>query len=243
MIRAQLKRGVASTPPSKEDFAYERIREAILSGELAAGETLVQTKIARDLGVSAIPVRAAVRRLMAEGLVTQEHYHPPQVAKLAVNELEQVLIIREHLETLAIKEAIPRMIPRQMAALKELLHELEMALQNNDMPRFGILNKRFHLAIYEACPYPLLIQTITDLWDKTDRYRSRTMFTLVPHLAEQSQADHRRLLELIGKGAAEEAAKLTDEHKTRGRRLFLAALSSEQNSPYPVDSHRRVAEE
>jgi DNA-binding GntR family transcriptional regulator len=224
MINTQLNNGVVSVPLSKEDFAYEKIREAILSGDLVAGETLVQTKIARDLGVSVIPVRAAVRRLMAERFVTQEHYHPPKVAKLAINELEETLIIREHLEILATKEAISHMTPTHLVMLKELLHELDVAIQDNDMPRFGVLNKRFHLAIYDACPYRQLVQMITDLWDKTDRSRSRTMFSMVPHLAEQSQADHHRLLEFIENGATDEAARLTDEHKARGRRLFLGVL-------------------
>jgi DNA-binding GntR family transcriptional regulator len=218
------KGGIALAPLSKEDFAYERLREAVLSGELVAGETLVQTEIARKLGVSVIPVRSAVRRLMVEGFVTQERHRPPQVAKLAIRELEEALIIRTHLETLAIKEAIPRITPVHLATIRELLHELEVAIQNSDMPGFGALNKRFHIAIYDACPYRLLVQMIRDLWDKTDRFRSRTMFSMVPHLAEQSQADHRHLVELIERGAGDEAARLTDEHKTRARRLFLAAL-------------------
>lgn len=224
MSEDPFKGGIGSAPLSKEDFAYERLREAVLSGELVAGETLVQTEIARRLGVSVIPVRTAVRRLMVEGLVTQERHRPPQVAKLAVKELEEALIIRSHLEILAVREAIPRVTPAQLATIKALLHELDAAIQQGDMPRFGILNKRFHLAVYDACPYRLLVQMITDLWGKTDRYRSRTMFSMVPHLAEQSQADHRRLFEFIEKGAIEEAARLTDEHKTRARRLFLAAL-------------------
>lgn len=206
---------------SKEEYAYERIREGILSGELTAGETIVQTRMAAKLDVSVIPVRGAVRRLTTEGLIVQEHHRPPSVAKMAVNDLLEARLVREYLETWAIKEAVPRIRSLQLKVITEQLSELERALHNNDMPRFSFLNRRFHLTIYESCPYRLLFQMIKDLWDKTDRFRFRAVFSLIPGLAEQSQADHRRLVKAIEQGAADDAARLNNEHNTRARKLFL----------------------
>lgn len=228
MVRYTVNGDAPQVPSSKEDYAYEQLREGILSGVFLAGETLVQTQIAQKLGISAIPVRAAITRLMAEGLVTRVPHRPPQVAKLAIKELNEALIIRIHLETLALREAIPRMTREHLKQVRRVLRELDVALENRDMPRFGVLNKRFHLLIYEPCPHRLLTQMITDLWDKTDWYRSRTMFNMIPHLAEQSQADHHHLVELIKKGATDDAVRLMDEHKTRARRGFLAALQQQE---------------
>lgn len=213
------------TPPaSKEDFVYETLREAILSGLLKPGDSLVQTEIAQKLGVSSIPVRTAVRRLIAEGLVTQEPYQSPRVSVLSNEGLEEILIIRMHLEVLAAKEAVPRIGPDHLMELRRLVDEMGEALEKRELYHYGYLNKVFHLKTYEACPYPLLQQMIKDLWDNTDRYGSRTMFSSLPGLAEQSHQEHLRLLELIEAGQCDDAVKLLEEHKTRARELFLQSL-------------------
>jgi DNA-binding GntR family transcriptional regulator len=219
----------AASPMSKEDFAYLMLREAILSGQLKAGETLVQTQIADSLGVSPIPIRAAVRRLTSEGLITQEPHHPPKVSTLSTDGLEEILLVRMHLETLAIREAIPHITSDSdlLSEVKELMGSMEQALRDEDMPAFGALNKRFHLTLYEACPYPLLKQMIRDLWDNSDRSRSRMVFGLVPGLAAQSQEEHRHLLEMIEDGDAEGAAELMEVHKNRSRKLFFQYLREE----------------
>lgn len=216
-----------TSPMSKEDFAYLVLREAILSGQLQAGETLVQTQIAESLGVSPIPIRAAVRRLTAEGLITQEPHHPPEVSTLSTDGLEEILLVRMHLETLAIREAIPHITPDLLDEVRELMAGMEQALHDEDMPAFGALNKRFHTTLYEACPYPLLKQMIRDLWDNSDRSRARMVFGMVPGLAAQSQKEHRQLLGMIEAGDVEGAAALMEEHKERSRRLFLQYLREE----------------
>lgn len=236
MVRHTVTGKATQVPSSKEDYAYEQLREGILSGVFSSGETLVQTQIAHKLGISAIPVRAAITRLIAEGLVTRAPHRPPQVAKPAIKELKEASLIRMHLETLALREAIPRMTREHLMQVRRVLRELDVTLENRDMPRFGLLNRRFHLLIYEPCSHRLLLQMITDLWDKTDRYHSRTMFSVIPHLAEQSQADHRRLVELIEKGATDDAVKLLEEHKARARRAFLAELQHKEVGPGAAQS-------
>jgi DNA-binding GntR family transcriptional regulator len=231
MARQKVDSHAKHTRASKEDYAYEQLREGIVSGVFLSGETLVQTQIAQQLGISAIPVRAAITRLIAEGLVTRAPHRPPQVAKPAIKELKEAYIIRVHLESLALREAIPLMSAVQLTRVKRVLSELDVALENRDMPRFGALNRRFHLLIYEPCSHRLLLQMITDLWDKTDRYRSRTMFSMVPNLAEQSQADHHRLFALIKRGATDDAVRLMEEHKARAGRVFLGELQQKEVGP------------
>lgn len=219
-------------PVSKEEYAYSVLRDAILSGQLRPGQELVQTEIAQALGISPIPVRGAIGRLIAEGLVVQEPHRTPTVAPLSPDTLEEALVVRMHLELLALELAIPEITPKDLENLERLCDEMEEALHKGDMPRYGVLNKEFHLEIYESCRCSLLKQMIRDLWDKTDRYRSRSMFAAIPHLAEQSQRDHVTLLELIRRGDTEGAVKVLDEHKKRARLLFLDYLRSN-----PTASH------
>lgn len=218
--------GIGKPPVSKEEHAYSVLREAILSGRLKPGQELIQTEIARALGMSPIPVRMAIGRLIAEGLVVQEPHRTPSVAPLSPDILEEVLVIRMHLELLALKLAIPEITPEVLQDLEQLYEEMEEALRNDDMPRYGVLNKEFHLQMYESCRYSLLKQMIRDLWDKSDRFRSRSMFALIPHLAEQSHRDHLMLLELIRRRDTEKAVKLLEEHKGRARLSLLNYLRS-----------------
>ena len=211
-------------PPPREEFVYETVKEAILSGQLAPGDSLVQTEIAQQLGVSHIPLRGAINRLIAEGLVIQEPHRSPKVSQLTAEGFEEILLIRMHLEVLATREAVPHLQPEQLATLRSLVQEMDDALAKEELPTYGILNKRYHLALYEACPYRLLQQMISDLWNNSDRFRSRAMFVLVPSLARQSQRDHVRLLELIEAGDVDEAVDLMEKHKARARSTFVKSL-------------------
>lgn len=215
----------AVLPVSKEDFVYETLRELILSGQLKPNESISQVDIAGKLGVSPIPVRAAMGRLVAEGLMTQKPHYSPQVSALSLQDLEEILTIRAHLEVLATKVTTPFIGPETAAELRLLLDEMSTAIEDRVPHRYGSLNKAFHLKIYEHCPYPLLQQMIKDLWDKADLYRSRSIFTLVLGLTDQSQREHEELLQLMQAGEAELAAKLLERHKARAQRLLLEAAS------------------
>jgi len=215
--------GLAKRPPprSREDFVYEALREAILGGSLKPGQTLSQVHIAEQLGVSASPVRTAVSRLAVEGLMVSEPHRSPRVSDLSKESLDEILVIRMHLEELAAQLAIPRLTESHLVKLHSLMQEMKEALDAHENRRYGVLNKEFHLRIYEACQYPLLCDMIRDLWDKSDMCRSRAMFSLVPGLAEISHAEHLQLLELIEANQTDSAVALLKAHKTRAREMFL----------------------
>ena len=220
-----------ATPPvvSKEDIAYEALKEAIISGKLKPNTVVNQSQVASMLDLSTIPVRSAISRLVSEGLLTQEPHHSPRVSPFSPEQINEVLIIRGHLEILATAEAIPHIGPDELAELRSMVEEMRVALESQDLYRFGTLNKAFHLKTYAFCPLPLLQQMIRDLWAKTDIHHSRSMFIMVPELAYQSHKEHEELLDLIETGNAAAAAELTHRHKTRAMNLFLKALKEMPN--------------
>ncbi len=210
----------AIPPVSREEFAYQQLKNAIMNGQLAPGESLVQTRIAEQLGISPIPVRSAMNRLAAEGLITQSPHRPPQVSTISPKELEEILAIRTHLEVMATMEAIPHIQPHQMAELERLADQMAQVLLNGTFHEYGALNKEFHLKIYESCPFPLLQQMIKDLWDNSDRYRARTMFSLLPELARKSHEEHLQLLKLIKAGDTDNILPLLQAHQVH-HKAFL----------------------
>lgn len=220
------KTGLASLnskpPTSKEDFVYETLKEAIISGQLKPGDELVQTEIARQLGVSHIPIRASIQRLAAEDLVDLETHRSPRVSELSTEGLNEALLIRMHLETLAAKEAFPRIDESDLQTLWQLVKDMDAALAEERFHDYGALNKAFHLALYEPGSYALLKRMIIDLWNNTDRHRSRAIFALDPELAKKSQEDHINLLKLIEAGDFDAAVLLLERHKAQARSAFLA---------------------
>lgn len=210
-------------PTSKEDFVYETLKEAILSGQLKPGDGLVHTDIARQLGVSHIPIRAAIQRLAAEELVDLESHRSPKVSELSPEGINEALFVRMYLETLAAREAFPRLTADNLLLLWQLVDEMNVALTEQKFHQFGVLNKAFHLALYETCPISLLKRMIVDLWNNTDRHRSRAIFSLDPELAKKSQEDHIQMLKLIETGEFASAIELLERHKTRARMTFLNA--------------------
>ncbi|MCY0864841.1 MAG: GntR family transcriptional regulator, partial [Sulfobacillus sp.] len=170
---------------SKTDVVYQELRRRILSGELVAGYRLVIDQLSREFGVSAIPVREAIRRLEAESLVD---YHPnvgAQVSRIDEDTYEEVLTVLARLEGWATALAAPRLTGEDIERLRAIAAEMDAALERADLPRYGELNRAFHQTIRTRCPNRYLIELIEDSAAKLDRVRFN-MFVLVPERARAS---------------------------------------------------------
>ncbi len=211
-------------PQLKEDFAYEMIREAILSGELLPNQQISLSTLAKQLGVSIIPVNHAIRRLISEGLVKQDPHHSPYVEEFSADAVKEVLTIRYHLEELALRESIPFISEKEMADLRDHIKCMDEKVSEHDMHAYGIANRAFHLKIYSYCPYPLLYELIDDLWNKAELNRSRSVFSLVHNMAEHSQEDHQQLLDLIEQKKVEEAIEFLRKHRAYSREKLLEQI-------------------
>jgi DNA-binding GntR family transcriptional regulator len=222
-----------NAPLSREDFAYEAIKEAILSGELLPNQKISLTDLARSLGVSIIPVNNAVKRLTSEGLINQDPHHSPFVAGFSSKAVGEVLTIRYHLEELALREAVPFINGKENETLRCLLDQMDIARRDNDMHLFGRLNRQLHMQIYSYGPYPMLCEMIVDLWNKSELNRSRLVFSVVPDMAGHSHADHAELLDLIQAKDIEGALKVLHRHKNYSRLKLLESLEKLE-----LDEHR-----
>jgi DNA-binding GntR family transcriptional regulator len=211
-------------PQLKEEFAYEMIKEAILSGELLPNQQISLSTLAKQLGVSIIPVNHAIRRLISEGLVKQDPHHSPFVEEFSADAVKEVLTIRYHLEELALKEAIPFIGEKEIAELRNQIDCMEEKVVAHDMHAYGIANRAFHMKIYSYCPYPLLYELIDDLWNKAELNRSRSVFSLVHNMAEHSQEDHQKLLDLVEQKKTDEAIEFLRKHRAYSRKKLLEQI-------------------
>src|SRR5689334_14247719 len=137
---------VTSNGQRTED-AYDRVRSAILDGELPPGGVMSQVALAEELGISRTPLREALRMLQSEGLVDAERNRRVRVAPLSPADLEELYVMRVALEAQAIRLAVPRMSAEDLARLEG--HNAEMAhyAQARDYRRWVIPHQAFHRAL------------------------------------------------------------------------------------------------
>lgn len=211
-------------PLSREDFAYESIKEAIIGGDLLPNQKISLTDLAKNLGVSIIPVNSAIGRLTSEGLIRQDPHHSPYVVEFSAKATKEVLTIRYHMEELALREAIPFIGEQQLKELYLILDEMDNVALKKDNHTFGILNRRFHMQMYMYSLMPMLCDMISDLWNKAELNRCRSVFSLVPNMPEHSQIDHKELLKLISEKKTEEAIEVLRRHKNYSKVKLLKAL-------------------
>jgi DNA-binding GntR family transcriptional regulator len=142
------------------DAVTKALRDMILSGALGIGVQLKQEALAKRFGVSRIPVREALKRLQAEGLVDHTPHQGSIVASQSIDELIETLDIRIGLETRALKLAIPRMAASDHKAARVIMTQYDAS----DSPlEWAELNLAFHLCLYRPCGRPKLVKMIEEL--------------------------------------------------------------------------------
>ena len=198
-------------PATLTHQVVERLRTAILSGQLAGGHVLRQEELAAQLGVSRIPVREALRQLEAEGFVELHPHRGATVAAISPDEVIEIYDIRAALETQALRLAVPHITPAQLAEAAVLLDQIDAA---TEVAAWAELNWRFHLLLYAPAQRPRLLELIKQLHDNVGRYlRSAVAMeqSLEAH-SRPSQKQHRALLAACKKQDVELAATILQDH-------------------------------
>jgi DNA-binding GntR family transcriptional regulator len=196
----------------KSDLAYIRVRELILSGELAPGAVLPQASLAQTIGMSTTPLREALRRLKQEGLVELDAHRDARVRPLDAAEARDLLEMRRNLDPLAASLAARRRTEDDLADVRSALDGLEAL---DAAPSLAQLEShhRFHAAIHRASHNALLVDVLDGLWVKTDRYRRHGLESGRSDEERDARAtEHRRLFEAVRDGDAETAAELMRRH-------------------------------
>jgi DNA-binding GntR family transcriptional regulator len=187
------------------DQVVESLRERIADGQIIPGETLRIESLAREFGISRTPVREAISKLEAQGLVVRRTGYAATVFEPLRPEVLELYEMRTALEPLAARLALPNVT-------LELLHELEelvRAMDNFEAANWYTLNRRFHHALYVASERPFLVSTIDNLIARADPY-IRIYFKA--HDLEQTQRDHRRILAGVQRDDAQELSDAVAGH-------------------------------
>ena len=208
----------SATEPAVDAVSSRRIaaalREAILGGEFAPGERLLQDVIADRFGASRIPVREAFRILETEGLMEVSPNKGARVPSLDLYEVHTYYRMRERLEPLTLTESLPHLTEAQIDAMERIQEEIEA---NDDVARFLVLDRDFHMTSYAACPSEQLLSATVRLWNSTQHYRRAFMLLAGNDRAAIVNAEHRLLLDAIRRRDAEDAERFLEGHIRRTR--------------------------
>ncbi|HEX8968688.1 MAG TPA: GntR family transcriptional regulator [Chloroflexota bacterium] len=203
----------SGTPTNKHELAYRLIRERIEAAVYQPGQRLVIDGLARELSMSQVPIREAIRRLQAEGWITYRHNSGPEVANVSVEQWQAAMEVLAVLEGYATALAAPHLSHEDLAQLRRHATDMQHAMQEFDLLRFSDSNRAFHRVIYTRCPNPVLVERISETQAQLDAMRG-TLFPSVPQRGADSIAEHLRLIELLERGASfQEIDSYAREHK------------------------------
>lgn len=189
---------------------HEFLRDEIMADRLTPGTELQEVALAASLGVSRGPIREALGRLSAEGLVTIRPRNGAVVRSLSRDEFVEAYQVREALETFAVKLAVPRLTHNHFSHLETLTAQMVERAEENDVVAFFEANAAFHEGLVEASGNRRLRDLHSQLARQLGRYQMRSL-ALRGNL-RRSIAEHRAILRAAKRADAERAARLLSEH-------------------------------
>lgn len=216
------------------ELAYERVRTAIVEGEFAPGQRLIEQRIAERYALSRTPVREAIRRLEAEGLVASVRHRGAIVREVSVDEVEDLYELRARLESYAAELAAARATTDQLTDLADAAERFgRVRLRGHGRSRSRIefvrelnaANGVFHRLVVDAAHHDRLAAMLRRTVDIPLVFGAFRRFG--DDELERSDLFHRLILEAIGAGDGTRASRLMSEHIAQGRDVVLSGLRAD----------------
>ena len=213
---------------SSVDLALDSLRHRILSGEFPDGTPLRQDALAAELGVSRIPVREALRRLEAEGLVTITAHHGAVVPVASLSEIEELFDLRALIEGSLMRRAVERRTDETLQRAAAALDAYDAALADGEVGDWGRHNWAFHSALLDAASRPVGLELAASLHNRCDRYM-RMQLSLT-HGEDRARAEHREILDAAAARDAERASALVEAHVRRAGEALVDFMREHRKS-------------
>jgi DNA-binding GntR family transcriptional regulator len=156
--------GIAGERPRLNRWVYEQLREAIVTGRFVPGRSVTLRGVAEELGVSPMPVREALRQLVAERALAIHGNRRVAVPEMSAERLEELGRARVLLEGELAERALARIDGAQAQTLRRLDREVDLALEQGHPERYMRFNHEFHMQLYRAAPSQVLLPLVESLW-------------------------------------------------------------------------------
>jgi DNA-binding GntR family transcriptional regulator len=219
----------ASLPGSER--VYAALRDQILSGTLAPNQRLVELQLASQFGLSRTPIREALKRLAAEGLVSLDPVRGMVVRHVDATEVEDIYAIREVLDGLAARLAAHNATDADIEKLRLLSELMEESARTGQWEAVVQINIRFHGVLYSASRNERLELMAKSLQDAVRRYSSMAFYHT--ERVVEVLREHNEIIAALQARDAERAEHASRGHMSRARANLSELLSTgpEQSAP------------
>lgn len=201
---------VGMNPSSLRSRVFAQIENDILNGKYKPGDSLIETKLSEELGVSRTPVREAIRQLELEGLVQTIPNKGAIVKGITLQDIEDIYTIRMMIEGLAARWAAQKITDEELEELKEAVELEEFYTNKNDSEHLLMFDSKFHEIIFRASKSKPLMHMLRTFHHYVQRARNISMSS--PERARMVLEEHRKILEAIERRDPERAEMLTNQH-------------------------------
>ena len=213
---------------NKQEIAYDEIKNAIITCRFQPGDQLVIRTLAAQLGISEIPVREALKRLISENYVT-ENGSALTVSAISADDFVDMLEVKLDLEMIAIKVAARNITDEQIEYLKSILESMEECYHDNNLKEYRKEHSRFHLECALTCDVPYLMTAISSSFGHHER--AINYFNLSSWEQQPSLQDHSDIMNALMNHDPEAAQKHLHENRERAYTLYrkqMAEIISKQ---------------
>lgn len=220
---------------SMAETVLERLRDAIVSGELSPGAKISEPEMARRFGISRAPLREAIRRLEQRNLVTHVPRQGVRVVELSPERIRQVFVIREAIEGMAAREAALRITDAEIAFLRDSLARQRAQFESGEAgtaPQRLAFDTDYHSAIVRASGNEFLVKFLSEDYHaliELCRRRQRRR----PARVERSLHEHLRVIDALADHDAELAELMMRRHIAAARDHVLAHIGDEPETAPP----------
>jgi DNA-binding GntR family transcriptional regulator len=190
------------------EFVKESLRRAILRGDLSGGARLIQSDLATTLHVSTTPVREALRDLATEGLITLDRHRGGVVRELNWSEMEEIRLIRQQLEPLAVRLVIEHITDGELEEADRLRQRMA---KERDLGNWVELNTQFHLVFHESTGVSRLASILKGFEESSAIYVAQAQ-RWHPEIRRRADDEHQALIEALRAQDAKRAAAVMRGH-------------------------------
>ncbi|MEM7060801.1 MAG: GntR family transcriptional regulator [Pseudomonadota bacterium] len=218
---------VAKQRSTRVDDVYAQLRRDILDTRLLPGSQVPEPELALRMGVSRTPVREALIKLQAEGLIELIPRHGVRILPVSADDMREIYGILIALEPEVAAEAAQRQQSEQsFTALETAMAKMEAALEGGDLRAWANADDDFHRALLALGENRRMTQFISTLFDQA--HRARMVTVRLRSDSKRSTQEHRKILRAITAGRPDEARALFRSHRERTAGVLLSILEETQ---------------
>ena len=146
------------------ETVYDSLYASIIAGHFEPGKTLTIRGLAEELGVSPMPVREAIRRLVALGALEMQSTRRVAVSKMTEERFREIVVTRTLLEPEIAARALRNCNQDLINRLESIDNEITVAMEKSDPDAYSLKNREFHFTLYEAANCPIMLRLIESIW-------------------------------------------------------------------------------